>query len=118
VCDDLRKIYSMIGFAQRAGKISSGTMAARSSLLRRRAYLLVMSCDISENTRESLITVCKKQKIPWVTLGDKFELGTSVGKAYRVAVTINEPGMANSIMELQKSRGEGLNSTGVVEWPK
>ena len=114
----MRKIYSMIGFAQRAGKISSGTMAARSSLFRRRAYLLIMSCDISENTRESLITVCKKQKIPWVTLGDKFELGTSVGKVYRVAVTINEPGMANSIMELQKSRGEGLNSTGVVEWPK
>ncbi len=114
----MQKIYSMIGFAQKAGKISSGTMAVRSSLLRRRAYFLIMSCDISENTRESLITVCKKQKIPWVTLGNKFELGTSAGKAYRVAVTINEPGMANSIMELLKSRGEGLNSTGVVEWPK
>jgi len=114
----LQKIYGMIGFAQKAGKISSGTMVVRSSLLRRRAYLLIMSCDISENTRELLLTVCKKQKIPWVTLGDKFELGTSVGKAYRVAVTINEPGMANSIMKLLKSRGEGLNSTGVVEWPK
>ena len=114
----MQKIYSMIGFAQKAGKISSGTMAARSSLTRKRAYLLVMSCDISENTQKSLITVCMKQKIPWITLGNKFELGASAGKAYRVAVTINEPGMANSIIELVKSRGEGLNSTGVVEWPK
>lgn len=114
----MQKIYSMIGFAQKAGKVSSGTMAARSSLLRRRAYLLIMSCDISENTREELINVCKKQKTPWIILGNKFELGTSVGNAYRVAVTINEPGMANSILKLLKSRGEGLNSTGVVEWPK
>ena len=114
----MQKIFSMIGFAQKAGNLSSGTMAAKSSLLRRRAHLLIMSCDISENTRESLINVCKKQKIPWIILGNKFELGTSAGKSYRVAITINEPGMANSIIELLRSRGEGLNSTGVVEWPK
>jgi len=114
----LQKIFSMIGLAQKAGQVSAGTMAARSSLLRMKAYLLIMSCDISENTRESLISLCKKRKVPWINLGNKFELGTSVGKAYRVALTINEPGMANSIIELLKSRGEGLNSTGVVEWPK
>ena len=114
----MQRIYNMIGLAQRAGKVSSGTMAARSSLLRQRAYLLIMSSDISDNTRESLITVCKKQKIPWMIQGNKFELGTSLGKAYRVAVTINDPGMANSIIKLLKSREEGLNSTGVVEWPK
>ncbi len=114
----MQKIFSMIGFAQKAGKVSAGTMAARSSLLRLKANLLIMSYDISENTRESLISLCKKRKVPWIILGNKFELGTSVGKAYRVALTINEPGMANSIIELLKSRGEGLNSTGVVEWPK
>lgn len=114
----MRKIYSRIGIAQKAGKVSSGTMAARSSILRNRACLVIMSADISNNTRESLITACQKQKIPWIVLGNKFELGTCVGKAYRVAVTINEQGIADSIIELVKSRGEGLNSTGVVEWPK
>ena len=114
----MKKIYSRIGLAQKAGKVSSGTMAARSGLLRNRACLLIMSSDISDNTRESLITACKKQKVPWMVLGNKFELGTCVGKAYRVAVTINEQGIADSIIELVKSRGEGLNSTGVVEWPK
>lgn len=113
----MKRIYSMIGFAQRAGKVSSGTLAVRSSLLSR-ACLLVMSSDISENTRDSLINASKKQKIPWITLGSKYELGTSVGKAYRVALTINDQGMTDSIIKLLKSRGEGLNSTGVVEWPK
>jgi ribosomal protein L7Ae-like RNA K-turn-binding protein len=114
----LQKIYNMIGFAQKAGKVSSGTTAVKSGLHRQQAYLLIMSCDISENTRESLATVCKRQKVPWIILGNKYDLGTSVGKAYRVAVTINEPGMASHIIELMKSRGEGLNSTGVVEWPE
>lgn len=107
----------MIGFAQRAGKVSSGTLAVSSSLLSR-ACLLVMSNDISENTRESLVNASKKQKVPWIILGNKYELGTSVGKAYRVALTINDQGMADSIIKLLESRGEGLNTTGVVEWSK
>lgn len=113
----MKKIYSMIGLAQKAGKVSSGTLAVRSSLLNR-ACLLVMSCDIAGNTKDTLINASKRQKIPWITLGTKYELGTSVGKAYRVALTINDQGMADSIINLFKSRGEGLNSTGVVEWPK
>lgn len=113
----MQRIYSLIGFAQKAGKVSSGTLAVRSSLLKR-ACLLIMSKDISENTRESLIHASEKHKVPWMVLGTKFELGTSVGKAYRVAVTINDQGLADSIIKLMESRGERLNSTGVVEWPK
>lgn len=113
MCDRLQKIYSLIGFAQKAGKVSSGTLAVRSSLLKR-ACLLIMSNDISGNTRESLIRISEKHKVPWMVLGTKYELGTSVGKAYRVAVTINDQGLADSIIKLMESRGERLNSTGVV----
>ena len=118
MCDCLKKVYNLIGLANRAGKASAGTMAAKTSLLRRRACLLVMSSDISENTRDTLVTTSIKQKIPWVVLGDKYELGTSVGKAYRVAVTVNDSGMAKAIVEALKVVGEVEKSMGVVEWPK
>jgi len=114
----LKKIFSMIGFAQKAGKVSSGSLAVKTSLLRRKAYLLVMSNDISEKTKESLISSCVKLKIPWTILGNKYELGTCVGKAYRVAIAINDRGLAETIMNLVKSTGEDGKSTGVVEWPK
>jgi len=117
VCDSLNKVHNLIGLAQKSGKASAGTMAARTSLIRRRAHLLVLSGDMSEKTRESLIANCKKQKVPWLILGDKYSLGNSVGKAYRVAVTINDEGLARSIIDLVKSMGDE-NSTGVVEWPK
>jgi len=94
----LKKVYSMIGFAQKAGKISSGASAARTSILRRKACLLIMSNDISDNSKESLVKSCEKKKIPWITVGSKYELGTCVGKAYRVAVSINDSGMAGTII--------------------
>ncbi|MDD2620104.1 MAG: ribosomal L7Ae/L30e/S12e/Gadd45 family protein [Syntrophomonadaceae bacterium] len=114
----MKNVYSMIGFAQKAGKASSGAQAAKTSLLRRRAYLLIISNDIAENTKSSLLASCEKQKIPWLVLSDKYSLGTCVGKAYRVAVTINDSGMAQTIIEAVKSKGEELKTMGVVEWPK
>jgi len=114
----LRKVYNMIGLAQKAGQVSAGTMAARTSLIRKRACLLVMSGDISSATRESLISLCKRQKIPWVEFGDKYDLGTAVGKAYRVALTINDSSMAKAVLDCLETEKKDTNSTGVVQWPK
>lgn len=108
----------MIGFAQKAGKVSSGTMAVQNSLVANRAYLLIMSNDIAEKTRETLLQNCQKKNIPWLIAGDKYELGTCVGKAYRVAVTINDKSMAQTIIGSVSTDGEETNSMGVVGWQK
>lgn len=114
----MKKVYNLIGLAQRSGNASTGTMAAKTSLLRRRARILLMSEDISANTRESLVSTCIKQKVPWLILGNKYELGASVGKAYRVAVTVNDEGITKAIMSALELLGEEAKSMGVVEWPK
>jgi ribosomal protein L7Ae-like RNA K-turn-binding protein len=63
-----------------------------------------MSEDISANTRQSLQSICSKQNIPWIVMGSKYELGNSVGKAYRVAVTVNDEGLAQAILKALESR--------------
>ncbi len=113
----MKKSYSILGFAQKAGKISPGASAAKSSILRRRAFLLIVSNDIAENTRQGLISSCQKQKIPWAVMGNKYEIGACIGKAYRVAVTINDQGMAESLIKSLEAVGAKVN-TGVVEWQK
>jgi len=50
--------------------------------------------------------------------GDKNQLGNCVGKAYRVAVTINDENMASTIIKSIDALGEKVKSTGVVEWQK
>ncbi len=114
----MKRINSIIGFAQKAGKASSGTLAAKTSLMRNRARLLIISNDISENTGQGLIKLSDKNNIPWFVYGDKNELGTCVGKAYRVAVTINDDNMAATIIKNYEALGEQVKSTGVVEWQK
>lgn len=120
MCDRLKKVYSLIGLAQRAGKLSSGTMAAKGSLLRKRAHLLIMSDDIAENTKDSLVSASDKLEIPWVLLGSKFILGNSVGKAYRVAITVNDRDIAKAIINaINASKEENkINHMGVVKWLK
>jgi ribosomal protein L7Ae-like RNA K-turn-binding protein len=115
---NLRKVYNLIGIAHKAGKTSSGAMAVRTSLIRNRACILLMSKDISDNTRDSLVKSCIKKDIPWIILGSKYELGASIGKAYRVALTINDVGMANAIMKAIEAAGKEVKSMGVVEWPR
>jgi ribosomal protein L7Ae-like RNA K-turn-binding protein len=117
VSESLKKSYAILGFAQKAGKISAGASAAKSSILRRRACLLIISNDIAENTRQGLISSCQKQKIPWVVMGNKYQIGACIGKAYRVAVTINDQGMAESLIKSLEAVGAKVN-TGVVEWQK
>ncbi|ADI01781.1 MAG TPA: hypothetical protein GXX39_07410 [Syntrophothermus lipocalidus] len=113
-----KDLYQVLGFARKAGLVSAGTMAAKTSLLRRRAHLLIMSGDISPRTRESLVSACEKYHVPWRVVGDKYRLGASVGKAYRVAVTVNDKGFAQTILELIDAEGNEANFTGVVEWRK
>lgn len=114
-----RNIYQLIGLACKAGQVSSGTMAARTSLLRRRAHLLILSQDISPRTRESLVSACEKREIPWLVLGDKYRLGAHVGKAYRVALTINDLSFVEAIFKVLEELPENeATELGVVEWQK
>lgn len=114
----MQKIYNLIGIAHRAGQTSSGVMASCSSIKRNRACILLMSQDISPNTQDALVKYCKKQKIPWIMLGSRCELGNSIGKADRVALTINETGIARAILKAVGAAGIEVKSMGVVEWPR
>jgi ribosomal protein L7Ae-like RNA K-turn-binding protein len=110
-------MYNLLGLAMKSGAVSSGAVAVKNSLLRNRACLLIVSDDIAKNTKETLIAWCEKQHIPYLTAGDKYGLGNAVGKAYRVAVTVNEEGIARQIMKVYAA-GDEPNTTGVDEWPK
>ncbi len=114
----MQSIYNLVGIAQRAGKVSSGAVAVQTSLAGNQARVLLMSKDISLNTREAFILKCRQRNIPWFILGDRYDLGKSLGKAYRVALTINDAGLAGAIIKAIEDADEEVISTGVVEWSK
>ncbi len=71
----MRKVFDLIGIARRAGKATSGTMAVQKSLSRGQARLLIISEDVSLNTREVLLRASQKHEIPYIILGNSQELG-------------------------------------------
>lgn len=114
----MKNVYDLIGIAQRAGKVSSGTTAVQHSLSGRRAKLLLISADAAPNSRDSIMSLSRKYKVPCITMGDRYDLGHSLGKSFRVALTINDSGLADAILKAAKSADIEANTTGVVEWPK
>lgn len=52
--DDREKILSMLGMARRAGKLSTGFEAVKESVKRKKAKLILCSCDLSAKTVKEL----------------------------------------------------------------
>lgn len=113
----MEKVYNLIGIAQKAGKISTGVNAACASIAKKQACILLMSEDIAINSRELLLKSCTKYKVPWRILGSRFAIGDSIGKEYRVALTINDAGLADAVLQAIAA-GIEAESMGVVEWRK
>ena len=114
----MRKVYNLIGIARRAGKATSGTMAVQRSLKRGQARLLIISEDVSLNTREVLLKASHMHEVPYIMLGNSQELGQSIGKSVRVALTIDDSGLAAAIIKAVESADTEAKTTGVVQWPK
>ena len=114
----LNKIYNLIGLAQRAGKISSGTDIVSRNLSSGRGILLIVAADASTEVKKKLLYICEKRKITSIILGDKITLGQCIGKGQRVALTINDRGFAQAIIKEVRQSNDGLDIVEVVEWPK
>ena len=114
----VEKIYRFIGLAYRAGKVSHGSMAVQKSIINCRARLVLISEDSATRTKETLVKQCIKSGIPWIIMGSKIELGNSVGKMMRAAITINDKNFASTLTVKIKVLEDAEKSMGVVEWPK
>ena len=115
--NEYQKILSLLGIARKSGNISSGAEAVMVSLKKNQAKLLIMSEDIAENRKEALLQLCRENKIKWLIIGSKDELGAALGQSQRVAVTVNDAGMAQAVWgKIGKLRE--LESLGVDEWQK
>ena len=99
-------LTSMLGFAQSAGKLSSGTLAATISIDKNKAKLVIIATDISENSIDKIREKCKFKKIPMIRFGTKDTLGHYIGKELRAVISVNDQNFAKSI--LKKWEGEIL----------
>jgi ribosomal protein L7Ae-like RNA K-turn-binding protein len=95
-----------LGLAQRAGKLSSGTVAVLKAIDKNRAKLVIIANDISDNSIQKIINKCKNKRIPMIKFVEKETLGHYIGKGLRAVISINDQNFATTI--LKKWEGEIL----------
>jgi ribosomal protein L7Ae-like RNA K-turn-binding protein len=91
------KILTMLGFAQKSGKLVSGESAVKAMLSKNQIYLLIIAEDISDNRKKYWAKVTELNNIPCLIIGNKFELGLSIGLSQRSILGITDRQMAKAM---------------------
>lgn len=73
------KFLQFLGLTKRAGKILQGYNKCEDAIKRNKVYLIVLSCDASENTIDKFLKYGEKYKVPVLQGYDKEELGSALG---------------------------------------
>lgn len=99
-----KKLNSLIGLCQRAGKIASGGFLALSEVRANKSKLIIIAEDASDNTKKRFFDKCKYYKVPIYEYGNMDMLGHIIGKGDRTVISISDKGFALTI----KSRIEEI----------
>lgn len=100
-----RRIAGYLGLAQRAGKIAAGDAAAKTALVKGKAWLLVLAEDAADSVKEELQALAGCE-VPLLLWPDKSDLGLIVGKSRRGALALTDEGFARAIAKVLDAGGE------------
>ncbi len=96
------KFYSLLGLAEKAGKVSSGEFAVEKSIKEGKTALVIVGRDASDNTRKHFEDMCNYRNIPVGIYGTKEELGHAIGKETRATVAVSDQGFAAALVKLME----------------
>ncbi len=93
------KVLSLLGLAARARRVVSGEFSVEKAVKMKKAYLVIVANDTSENTAKKFRDKCKYYEIPIRFYGTKESLGAALGKEERACVAVQDEGFAKSMIE-------------------
>lgn len=96
----IERIYSLLGIARRAGKITSGESQVEAMLKKHKGRLLVLAED-APGTHKKYSQWAKDLNIPVLILGNKLDLGIAIGLSQRSTVLVMDEGFAKAILKVR-----------------
>ena len=91
------KVKSYLGFARKAGKLSCGYNTCLDRM--KEIKLLIISSDVSANSREKLIKTAEKQGTKWITAGTGDELSAVCGRKGRNIFGVEDSNLSKAILK-------------------
>ena len=96
-------ILSMLGLAQKAGRIASGEFATEKAVRSGRANLILLTEDASANTQKKITDMAAYYELPLIIYGNKADVGRSIGKGERSMLAVLDAGFAASLEKKWKA---------------
>lgn len=93
-----QKLISILGLAQKAGKVASGDFAVQGAIKSGKAKMLIIAADASESTKKEYHYQAEYRNITVYCALSKEQLGGAIGKALRAAVAVTDAGFVNPIV--------------------
>lgn len=92
-------ILSLLGLAKKSGNIVSGEFSTEKAIKARKACLVIVASDASDNTKKMFTDKCAFYNIPIFFYSDKISIGHSLGLEFRTSVAVTDSGFANSLIK-------------------
>ena len=94
------KVLQLLGLATRAGKTMAGEFLVEKAIKQKKAFLVIVAEDASDNTKKLFNDKTSFYNIPCFEHATKEELGKAIGKKQRASVAVMDKGFATSIIDL------------------
>lgn len=91
------KILSIISLAAKAGKMVGGEFPVEKAVKEKKAKLVIVSEEASDNTKKKFTNMCSFYKVPVYFYGTKEQLGHYMGKEFRASVAVLDDGFKDAL---------------------
>ncbi|MBQ2890421.1 MAG: ribosomal L7Ae/L30e/S12e/Gadd45 family protein [Clostridia bacterium] len=92
-------IFRIIGLASRAGKAEVGEAKAQDRIKYKKAKLIIISSDASDNTKKKFKALCQGAGVEYLEIGNREILGRFAGRESAVVLSISDENFANGIKQ-------------------
>ena len=92
-----KQFLSLLGLAQKAGKLVSGEVAVEKAVKNGCAKILLIAGDSSDGAKKNYLDMAKYYQMPVYIVLSKDQLGMSIGKANRAALAVTDLGFSKAI---------------------
>ncbi|SFR81722.1 L7Ae/L30e/S12e/Gadd45 family ribosomal protein [Anaeromicropila populeti] len=91
------KAFSYIGLGMKSGNVACGEFLTEKAVKEKRAFLVIVAEDASQNTKKSFTNMCSYYSVPIYFIGSKDELGHAMGKEMRASLAFLDQGLARAV---------------------
>ena len=94
----MNNFLNLLGLANRAHKIVTGEILIK-KIRNNEINLVIIASDASDNTKKRFIDKCTSYDVEYILASNRKELSNAIGKNNRVALGIQDVGLAKSLKE-------------------